>query len=223
MLEKFVPIDRQERSLRVAELSRTSGVPVPSIKYYLRAGLLPAGERTAPNQAEYGAAHVHRLRLIRALIEVGGLPVAVVKEVLESMDSSGTDLLETLGAAFKATLPVKKVDDSENAEAAWRTVDQLIEKHGWIVNEDSPNKETLASALAVLYRLGQNNVDEIVDAYATHAEQLGEQEIDWVVKRGTPDEIVEAAVVGTFIGGAVFNAIRVIVHESVSRKNLQNP
>jgi DNA-binding transcriptional MerR regulator len=40
-------------SMRIAELSRRSGVSVPTIKYYLREGLLPPGERTSPNQALY--------------------------------------------------------------------------------------------------------------------------------------------------------------------------
>ena len=38
--------------MRVAELSRRTDVSVASIKYYLREGLLPAGERTGPNQAD---------------------------------------------------------------------------------------------------------------------------------------------------------------------------
>ncbi len=42
--------------MRVAELSRRSGVSVASIKYYLREGLLPPGELTSPNQAHYGEA-----------------------------------------------------------------------------------------------------------------------------------------------------------------------
>lgn len=206
--------------MRVAELSRTSGVPVPSIKYYLRAGLLPPGERTAPNQADYDQAHVHRLRLIRALIEVGGLSVASVKEVLEAMDDGGNNLNSALGAAFKATLPVKQPDETEHTEAARRTAAELIAKHDWCVHDDSPNHETLVSALAVLYRLGQNDVGEIVEAYARHADELGELEVNWVARQGALEEIVEAAVVGTFIGGAVFNAMRVIVHESVSQRTL---
>ena len=35
--------------MRIAELSQTTGVPVPTIKYYLREGLLPSGELTSPN------------------------------------------------------------------------------------------------------------------------------------------------------------------------------
>lgn len=206
--------------MRVAELSRTSGVPVPSIKYYLRAGLLPPGERTAPNQADYGETHAHRLRLIRALIEVGGLSVASVKEVLEAVDSKGTDLHNALGSAFAATLPVKRPDESEYTETARRTAAELAERHGWVVQPDSQNLDTLVAALSVMYQLGQRDVDTMVEMYAEYADQLGAREVAWVAERGDIDAVVEAAVVGTFVGGAVFNAMRVIVHESVSRQTL---
>ena len=73
--------------MRIGELSKAPDVPVPTIKYYLREGLLPAGELSSPNQASYGDAHVRRLRLIRALIELAQVPVATVKEILESLDA----------------------------------------------------------------------------------------------------------------------------------------
>src|SRR5678816_76704 len=76
--------------VRIAELSSKSGTSIPSIKFYLREGLLPAGSPTGKNQAEYAEAHVRRLRLIRALIDVGGLTVAAAREVLSAVDT--TDL-----------------------------------------------------------------------------------------------------------------------------------
>ena len=39
--------------MRIGELSRLSGVPVATIKYYLREGLLPPGVHSHPNQANY--------------------------------------------------------------------------------------------------------------------------------------------------------------------------
>ncbi len=38
----------------MAELSRRSGVPVATVKYYLREGLLPSGVTTSATRAEYG-------------------------------------------------------------------------------------------------------------------------------------------------------------------------
>ncbi len=46
--------------MRISELSRRSGVSIPTIKYYLRDGLLPAGRATAANQADYDEDHLRR-------------------------------------------------------------------------------------------------------------------------------------------------------------------
>ena len=78
--------------MRMAELSRESGVAIATIKYYQREGLLPPGALTSPNQARYGPAHVRRLRLVRALTEVGGLSVADVRDVLAAIDEPRTPL-----------------------------------------------------------------------------------------------------------------------------------
>ena len=37
--------------MRISELSTASGVPVPTLKFYLREGLLPPGDAIAVNQA----------------------------------------------------------------------------------------------------------------------------------------------------------------------------
>ena len=57
----------------MAELATRSGLSVPTIKYYLREGLLPAGVATGATRAVYDETHVHRLRLIRALTDVAGI------------------------------------------------------------------------------------------------------------------------------------------------------
>src|SRR3954447_19100510 len=90
--------------MRIAELSATTGVPVPTIKYSLRERLLPPGERSAPNQASYGEPHVRRLRLIRAMIEIGGVPVAGVREVLRAVDATDTPVNHMLGEAHYALM-----------------------------------------------------------------------------------------------------------------------
>jgi DNA-binding transcriptional MerR regulator len=77
-------------------------VPIATIKYYLREGLLPRGEPTAPNQAHYGEPHLHRLRLIRALREVGGLGIEPIRDVVTALDDPDRSLHEVLGAAHRA-------------------------------------------------------------------------------------------------------------------------
>jgi DNA-binding transcriptional MerR regulator len=92
--------------MRLAELSRRSGATRSTIKFYLREGLLPAGEPTGRNQALYGERHLERLALIRALREVAGLPLEVVARVTAELDrvlARGWDAgADPIGEALRA-------------------------------------------------------------------------------------------------------------------------
>ena len=82
--------------MRISELSDVTEVPVPTIKFYLREGLLPRGRSIATNLADYDESHVRRLRLIRALTEVGGLPLTMVRTVLGAVDDPDLPMHEAL-------------------------------------------------------------------------------------------------------------------------------
>jgi DNA-binding transcriptional MerR regulator len=94
--------------MRIAELSRRSGVPVPTVKYYLREGLLPAGELSSPNQARYDERHLRRLRLVRALLDVGRLPIAAIRELLADLDRPDPDLHHALGRALRSSTATRQ-------------------------------------------------------------------------------------------------------------------
>jgi DNA-binding transcriptional MerR regulator len=101
----------EEATIRISELSRRSGVPVPTIKFYIREELLPRGESTAPNQARYGEAHLHRLTLIGAL-QQAGLSLAVIKQSLHAMDTMGDDSPDFMRIAVGSLQPfVRAADD----------------------------------------------------------------------------------------------------------------
>ncbi len=51
--------------MKIGELARLAGTNVETIRYYERAGLLPAPARSEGNYRIYGEAHVQRLSFIR--------------------------------------------------------------------------------------------------------------------------------------------------------------
>ena len=55
----------------IGEMSRRSGVKVPTIRYYEEMGLLPVPERTEGNQRRYDAAALQRLSFIRHARDLG--------------------------------------------------------------------------------------------------------------------------------------------------------
>lgn len=206
--------------MRIAELSQQTGVPVPTIKYYLRERLLPAGELTSPNQAQYDESHVRRVRLVRALVDIGGLSIAATREVLEHMHSPGRTTLETIGKAQFALSPRGEHVDDEARRAASRRADELIERRGWQVRPTNPARESLAEVLASLQRLGQSDALGLVDEYAAVAERLAGAEVAAILRRGEVDSMAEAAVIWTALGDALLSALRRLAHESVATRLL---
>ncbi len=77
--------------MRISDLGRRSGLSVPTIKFYIREGLLPPGRRTARNQSRYGEAHVERLRIIRILRHDAGLGVRDIGRMLASIPDADAD------------------------------------------------------------------------------------------------------------------------------------
>jgi len=59
------------RGLRVAELAAEVGLAPDTIRYYERAGLLPAPARTASGYRAYDPAAVERLRFVRGAQRLG--------------------------------------------------------------------------------------------------------------------------------------------------------
>ncbi|MDD7938057.1 MerR family transcriptional regulator [Actinomycetospora lutea] len=204
--------------MRIGDLSRRTGVSVASIKYYLREGLLPPGELTSPNQARYGEEHVRRLRLIRALVDVGGLSIAGTRDVLAAVDADDVALHHVLGATQKALLGTPVVADDDEAARAAKLLDDLVERRGWHVTETNPGRPAAIEILATSERLGTEVLTRLLDTYAEALEPLATAEVGAVVARGERSDVVESAVLGTVLGAGLFSALRTMAHESASSR-----
>jgi len=77
------PADATEPTLKISELAEGAGVPVATVRHYLREGLLPEGRKTSRNMAYYPAEMVDRIRLIKLLQEERFMPLKVIRELLE--------------------------------------------------------------------------------------------------------------------------------------------
>jgi DNA-binding transcriptional MerR regulator len=77
------PKSAHRHLMRMGELSEASGVPAPTIKHYLREGLLPEPVKTSRNMAYYPPEFVDRIRLIKRLQEERFMPLKAIKAVLD--------------------------------------------------------------------------------------------------------------------------------------------
>lgn len=201
--------------MRVSELSRASGVPVATIKYYLREGLLHRGETTSPNQARYDDTHLRRLRLIRALVDVGSLPIAVVRDVLAAVDDPATDLHRMLGATVYAVTGVPE-HDGAGLDPAGTDLDELTAGMGWTVSPEAPARAGARTVLARMRQLGVSPSADTLRAWAEAADQAARADLQAVQRAGDRQDAAEIALVGTVLGDALLAALRRMAQESRS-------
>jgi len=207
--------------MRMSELSERSGLPVASIKYYQREALVPFGEHTSANQSQYGEAHVDRLRLVRALIEVGGLTVASAKAVLAAIDNTEMPLDWAFGIAQRAaSKSVPVVDDAPGAEAVQR-VSALIDDRGLLVTDINPGRPIVARVLESYEALGRSELIDTLPAYLDAAMIVAAADLGAVGAAGERAAgeraaMTETVVVGTVLGDALFAGLRRIAQEHLS-------
>jgi DNA-binding transcriptional MerR regulator len=202
--------------MRVKELSSRSGVSVPTIKYYLREGLLPPGELISRNQANYDDAHLRRLRLIRALIDIGGLTIAAVKEVLAAADAPDETVRSMLFTAQQSISGQPDLPRDDAWAEAEQNVADLVERRGWKVRADSRAWQTVVAVLVSARQLEHGVWTRKLDIYADACERIATADLDYVAGIEEVDAMLEGTVVGTVLGDTLMTALRRLAHQSES-------
>lgn len=204
-------------TVRISELSRSSGVSTATIKYYLREKLLPEGRLTSATQAQYGQAHVDRLRLIRALLGPGGLSVAKARGVLEAIDDADTPTIELLGIAHGA-LVEPAAPDRDLSRA-----DDLLSGWGWRIDEkDRDSRAAFLDALEAIDAAGFDLPAGAVDGYARIMLDLASMELDHL-PGDSPEAAVRYVVLGTVLNEPLILALRRLAEQHVTSLRLSRP
>lgn len=192
--------------MKISELSERSGVPVATVKFYIREGMLPRGEAVSATRAEYGDEHLARLRLIAALADVRGLPLSRVRDVLALIDAPDDDPIEVLGRAVGALPPYVDVarDDYPRARAA-------IADLGLTYDPDFTAVAQLDEALRALEGAGLDASPAVLRRYADAMIQVAAAEIAPVAAMPL-GEAVPYAVLGTALYEPVMLALRRLAH-----------
>lgn len=209
--------------MRIAGLSAATGVSVATLKYYLREGLLHAGVATAVNQADYDDTHVRRVRLIRALVELGHLSIADAARVLDAVDDERVPIHTAFGVAQDAMVPRRERDDPLHA-AAMVEVDRLVERHGLRVRPDAEVRAVLADALVAMSRFemfgatpdGQVLDSALLDDTVAAALADAEASIEYVPGDAERSAQMTVVVVGTVVFEVAADAIRRMALEHAS-------
>nr|WP_269151224.1 MerR family transcriptional regulator [Spelaeicoccus albus] len=197
-------------------MSTVCGVPVATVKYYLREGLLPAGRLTSATQAQYDTTHVARLNLIRALAGAGGLSVAAIRDVLAGIDQPPESVAEVLGTAHRALGTPLGTPEKGPEARPHPSVMPLLEKLGWWI--DGLDQQALDDASAALYALDAADFpiseNELI-AYGRSMEAMAQTEIAGI-PNGSREEAVRYVVLGTILIEPLILALRRLAHDDAA-------
>ncbi|MGI8666794.1 MAG: MerR family transcriptional regulator [Jatrophihabitans sp.] len=196
--------------MRISELAANSGLSVATIKFYLRKGLLPAGEPVSRTQSDYAEEHLLRLRLIRSLREIAGLSVDTIATVLKAVDDEQLPLVDLLGITQNAVArPASTGTDHEPAS-------RLLADLGWQL---SPGSSLVGSLAAVLEALAAQ--DEAIDCdslrpWADAAWAVAEVEVGYITDGDPRPAAARRVAVGTLLYGELLAQLRLAAQEAVS-------
>lgn len=204
--------------MRLAELSERSGVAVATIKYYLREGLLKPGRQVNATTAEYDEEHLRRLRLVRAMIQVGRVPVTTVREVLGHVDDDSLGRTIRLGAALWALPQVPEPDeDDEYVQAAQREVTALLDRLGWEnarqLTTISPAYRSLVVAVAAFRRIGYGWGAEQLAPYAELMHRTAVLDLDNMETHPSEEERIEFAILGAILNEPILQSLHRLAQE----------
>ena len=200
--------------MKLSELSAETGVAPATIKYYLREGLLPPGERLSATRADYAPAHVERLQLVRALVDGARLSLDNVRRVVDALDHPPQSRHELLGiaqAAIDGPAP-----DVEVSDATWAALATL----GW--DGCAPQSIThLQAALDTATRAGVAVSPARLEIYAEAMAEIAVADLDGFAedpRRQEPAGAVHYVAVGTVVTDPVLVALRRLAQEHESRR-----
>lgn len=182
-----------EELLKMSELVEASGVPAPTIKHYLREGLLPDPVKTSRNMAWYRPETVERIRLIKRLQEERFMPLKAIRALLDEDPSQAEAMLEVEDRILERALAGERKRTSlaevEKYGVPKKALDRLAEIGILTPNEQgySPSDVAIIEAMS-RFRAGGYDEQIGFTVYDTlrykHAlEALVKEEVDVLMER----------------------------------------
>jgi DNA-binding transcriptional MerR regulator len=201
--------------MKISDLSRETGLPVATIKYYLRENVLPGGVTLSRTQAAYGPEHVARIRLIRALTDLGGLSMAGVRAVISALDDPPPARHDLLGVAQRALTEASGASVEPGAESELR-IREWLDRRGWAIDPGDPLIPLLAAQLGHAAAAGVELGNDLLDRYADAMTVVAEADVDSVP--ADPAGALRRVVLGTALVDPVLITLRRLAQHAVSER-----
>jgi DNA-binding transcriptional MerR regulator len=179
--------------MQLKELSGQTGVSPASIKYYLREGLLPAGETVHATRAQYSARHVERLELIQALRRIVGLNIEQIRGLLKMADD-GVPRLALLAAVQRVVLGLD-TPAANGGDVPASATDAVVRLRNW-PDYPSDARNALNAHLELMKSLNVPVSGDVLDTYSKAMDDVAGLDIAATTAPDSVDQLILTAAVG---------------------------
>jgi DNA-binding transcriptional MerR regulator len=205
--------------VQLKELSERAGVSPASIKFYLREGLLPAGQSVHATRAEYSPQHVTRLELIQALRKVVGLNITQIRNLLKLADD-GVPRLELLAAVQRTVLQLDEVG-TDDGDLRTQGGDAVVRFRNW-PDVPSDARRALDAHLERMENLGVPVASEVLDAYSQALDNIAHFDITATTAPDDVNQLILTAAVGMHLHGQLVLKLLALAQASHAIRKYQH-
>ena len=205
--------------MQLKELSERTGISPASIKFYLREGLLPAGQSVHATRAEYSPQHVTRLELIQALRRVVGLNITQIRNLLKLADD-GVPRLELLAAVQRTVLQLDEVG-TDDGDVPTQGGDGVVRFRNW-PDVPSDARRALNTHLERMENLGVPVADEVLDAYSQAVDNIAHFDITATTAPDDVNQLILGAAIGMHLHGQLVLKLLALAQASHAIRRYQH-
>ncbi|MBK0422760.1 MerR family transcriptional regulator [Leucobacter sp. CSA2] len=199
--------------MKISDLVARSGVPLATVKFYIREGMLAPGHPVGARRSEYDDTHLGRLQLIRALTAVAGVPLSRAKEVLSIIDDGNGDIYEILSRTIQALSPTDAEHPHEHHPHATWAITQLGKDYA-ASDESMAAYSQLDESLRAAEEAGLPIGAERLRLYGDQIMTIARAEVGGMP--ADPREAASYAALGTVIAEPVLASLRRLAHQNLA-------
>lgn len=166
----------------------------------------------------YSEQHIRRLRLIRSLIDIGGLSISHVRATLAAVDDESTPMHGAFGVVMHGLDEVPADTRPTNIEAAYSEVQEWLSSRGWHIQSEAPAPHRLAELVATMRRFDFPTMLTDFDSVADIIERTAQIEVEYARAMSDRTAAVETMLIGTAILERAIVEVRRLALEAASSR-----
>lgn len=198
--------------MKLGELARETGATTATLKFWMREGVLPAGELRNQTTAVYGQRHLDRVALIQTLRAEFDASIAGIRELTSLIDRPDVPPLDVMEACQVIATGLGPGATQGEYDGM---IGELHDRLGWL-RIDSVAADVLTHALVASERVGFPYSIEMLEEYARMLDPIAASDLDSIQPEGTIDVMARNLLVAAAAQNRVLVAMNQLAHTAAA-------